>query len=173
MKVDRSTNSEWGVPVLAAIALCACGCSSIISSATGNLADSLTTAVLEQNDPETVRQGAPTYLLLIDGLIADSPKNVDLLLAGAGLYSSYAGTFVDDPERASRLAEKGRDYGWRALCRSDQRTCGSWSAPYDDFDRVINDMGINRVPVLLHGRLEGRCGQGTRGRHDAAGGGPR
>ena len=149
MKVDRSTNSEWGVPVLAAIALCACGCSSIISSATGNLADTLTTAVLEQNDPETVRQGAPTYLLLIDGLIADSPKNVDLLLAGAGLYSSYAGTFVDDPERASRLAEKGRDYGWRALCRSDQRPCGSWSAPYDDFDRVINDMGINRVPVLF------------------------
>jgi len=148
MKVDRSVKTGWGVPVLATIALCACGCSSIISSATGNLADSLTTAVLEQNDPETVRQGAPTYLLLIDGLIADSPKNVDLLLAGAGLYSSYAGAFVDDPERASRLAEKGRDYGWRALCQSDNRACGSWSAPYDDFELVINDMGIKRVPVL-------------------------
>ncbi len=124
------------------------GCSSIISSATGNLADSLTTAVLEQNDPETVRQGAPAYLLMIDGLIADSPKNVELLLAGAGLYSSYAGAFVDDPDRAARLAEKGKDYGWRALCRSDKRACGSWSAPYDDFDRVINGMGIKRVPVL-------------------------
>ena len=71
-----------------------------------------------------------------------------MLLAGAGLYSSYAGAFVDDPERAARLAEKGRDYGWRALCQSDKRTCGSWSAPYDDFERVVNGMGIKRVPVL-------------------------
>ncbi len=124
------------------------GCSSIVSSAAGNLADSLTTAVLEQNDPETVRQGAPAYLLMIDGLVANNPKNVELLLAGAGLYSSYAGAFVDDPERAVRLAEKGRDYGWRALCQSDKRACGSWSAPYDDFESVINGMGIKRVPVL-------------------------
>jgi hypothetical protein len=130
------------------LSLFSAGCSSIISSATGNLADSLSTAVLEQNDPETVRQGAPAYLLMIDGLIADSPKNVRLLLAGADLYSSYAGAFVDDPDRAARLAEKGKIYGWRALCRSDKRACGSWSAPYDDFDRVINDMGIKRVPVL-------------------------
>ena len=147
MKVDGSAKPGWGVPVLAAIALCACGCSSIISSATGNLADSLTTAVLEQNDPETVRQGAPTYLLLIDGLIADSPNDVDLLLAGAGLYSSYAGAFVEDPERASRLAEKGRDYGWRALCQSDNRACGSWSAPFDDFDRVINEFWVCSICI--------------------------
>jgi len=128
--------------------LLAVGCSSMVSSVTGGLADSLTAAVRDQNDPETVRQGAPAYLLLIDGLIADSPKNVDLLLAGASLYSSYAGAFVDDPERAARLAEKGRDYGWRALCRSDKRACGIWSAPYDEFERVIEGMGPKRVAVL-------------------------
>jgi hypothetical protein len=65
-----------------------------MSSATAGLADSLSNAVLNQNDPETVRQGAPAYLLLIDGLIADNPNSVDLLLAGASLYSSYAGAFV-------------------------------------------------------------------------------
>jgi len=134
--------------VLAAL-LFSAGCSSIVSSVTGDLADSLTTAVLDQNDPETVRQGAPAYLLLIDGLIADNPKNVELLLAGASLYSSYAGAFVDDPLRAAKLAEKGRDFGWRALCRTDKRACGSWSAPYDDFERVVNDMGIKRVPALF------------------------
>ena len=119
-----------------------------MSSATGSLTDSLTTAVLDQNDPETVRQGAPAYLLMIDGFIADNPQNLDLLLAGANLYSSYAGTFVDDPERAVKLAEKGRDYGWRALCRSDQRACDVWSAPYEDFERVVDGFGAKRVPVL-------------------------
>ena len=57
------------------VLVAASGCSSIMSSATSGLADSLTTAVLDQNDPDTVRQGAPAYLLLIDGLIADDPQN--------------------------------------------------------------------------------------------------
>ena len=125
------------------------GCSSIVSSATSSLADSLTSAVLDQNDPETVRQGAPAYLLLIDGLIADNPQNEDLLIAGAGLYSSYAGAFVDDPERASRLSRKGRDYGWAAWCRVEKDACEIWSAPYADFERVVDGTKLKDVPVLF------------------------
>jgi hypothetical protein len=121
----------------------------MMSSVTAGLADSLTSAVLDQNDPETVRQGAPAYLLLIDGLIADNPKNLDLLLAGASLYSSYAGAFVDDPERASRLSLKGRNYGWAALCRGNGKACEIWTAPYDEFERVIHGMGRKDVPVLF------------------------
>jgi hypothetical protein len=140
--------SKCGAVVFAAVVLTS-GCSSMMSSATAGLADSLTNAVLDQNDPETVRQGAPAYLLLIDGLIADNPNNVDLLLAGASLYSSYAGAFVDDPERAARLSLKGRDYGWAALCRGNEKACGISTAPYDDFERVINGMGRKDVPILF------------------------
>ncbi len=136
-------------PLALAVLLTAAGCSTVMSSATANLADSLSNAVLDQNDVETVRQGAPSFLLLVDGLIADNPHNEDLLLAGADLYSSYAGAFVVDPERAARLAEKGRDYGWRALCRSDKNACGTWSAPYEKFEIVINGMGRKKVPVLF------------------------
>jgi hypothetical protein len=120
-----------------------------MSSATTGLADSLTRAVLDQNDPETVRQGAPAYLLLIDGLIADNPKSAELLIAGAGLYSSYAGAFVDDPERASRLSRKGRDYGWAAWCQVDKDACEVWTAPYDDFERVVNKTKRKDVPALF------------------------
>ncbi len=120
-----------------------------MSSATSGLADSLTTAVLDQNDPETVRQGAPAYLLLIDGLIADDPENVSLLLAGAQLYSSYAGAFVNDNDRASKLAVKGRDYGWRAMCRTNTSACDSWSAPYADFETVIDGWKAKNVGVLF------------------------
>jgi hypothetical protein len=124
------------------------GCSSIMTSATAGLAESLTGAVLNQNDPETVRQGAPAYLLLIDGLIADNPRNAELLMAGASLYSSYAGAFVDDPERASRLSLKGRDYGWAAWCRVDKDACEIWSAPYEDFERVVDGAGSKDISVL-------------------------
>jgi hypothetical protein len=149
MNVACRCRARWTPRLLPlAAVLVSAGCSSLMSSATARLADSLEGAVLEQNDPEIVRQGAPAYLLLIDGLIADDPDNVDLLLAGAALYSSYAGAFVDDPERAARLAVKGRDYGWRALCESDRRACGAWSAPYAEFERVVEGMGVRQVPVL-------------------------
>jgi hypothetical protein len=117
----------------------------MVSSATAGLAENLSTAVLQQNDPETVRQGAPAYLLLVDGLIADNPDSVELLLAGANLYSSYAGTFVAEPEREVRLAEKGRDYGWKALCRADRAACGVWSVPYSEFESVVNSIGPKAI----------------------------
>jgi hypothetical protein len=41
----------------------------MVTSATTSLADSLSSAILDQNDPKTVRDGAPAYLLLVDGLI--------------------------------------------------------------------------------------------------------
>ena len=148
MIVGARQISGWGA-VLAVVAILT-GCSSIMSSATADLAESLTDAVLNQNDPETVRQGAPAYLLLIDGLIADNPDNAELLMAGASLYSSYAGAFVDEPERASRLSLKGRDYGWAAWCRVDRDACEIWSAPYEDFERVVNDSDRKEVPVLYH-----------------------
>jgi hypothetical protein len=150
MSVERRSRlrtSRRLAPVVAMVLLLS-ACSSLMSSTTARLADNLSAAVLNQNDPETVRQGAPAYLLLIDGLIADNPESVELLLAGAGLYSSYAGAFVDDPERAARLAVKARDYGWAALCSSERRACGSWSAPYGEFERVISSMGERQVPVL-------------------------
>ncbi|MCJ7754569.1 MAG: TRAP transporter TatT component family protein [Thermoanaerobaculales bacterium] len=134
--------------VMAVVLALSTGCSSVMSSATANLADSLTGAILNQNDPETVRQGAPAYLLLIDGLIAESPDNTNLLLAGAGLYSSYAGAFVEDRERAARLSVTGRDYGWRALCSGNRSACGSWSAPYDEFENVVSGMGTKDLRIL-------------------------
>lgn len=109
------------------------------------MAGSLSEALVNQNDPETVRQAAPAYLVLIDGLIADNPEGSDVLLAGAELYSSYAAAFVEDPERAKRLSLKGRDYGWRGLCAAKKTTCGSWTAPYDQFEAVLETLGPKDV----------------------------
>jgi hypothetical protein len=137
------------VSTIGAIIVLSSGCSSIMSSATSRLSDNLATALLNQNDPETVRQGGPAYLLLVDALIEGDPDNADLLRTGARLYGSYASSFVDDPERARRLATKARDYGWAALCRDLPQTCDSWSAPFEDFERIISSLGRDHVEALF------------------------
>ena len=135
--------------LLASLALA--GCASFATSATSRLADNLSSAILNQDDPETVEAGAPSYLLLVDSLIEGDPQNEDLLLAGSKLYGAYASAFIREPERAKRLARKARDYGDRALCAHDARLCNVLERPYDDFAAAISTLKVNDVPVLYAG----------------------
>jgi len=124
------------------------GCAGMVTSATTNLAHSLSTAILNQNDPKTVKDGAPAYLLLVDGLIQDDSDSVQLLMMGAKLYSTYAGVFVDDPARAKRLTTRARDYGTRALCKRRPDFCATVSQPYDKFVNQLQLLTLADVPAL-------------------------
>ena len=124
------------------------GCASLISSATTRMADNITLAILNQNDLETVRLGAPAYLLMLDGLIEGDAENTDLLLAGAKLYSSYTSAFIEDGERAKRLAEKSFGYARTALCIEVVNLCQALSANLKEFERLLDDTNINDLPTL-------------------------
>lgn len=124
------------------------GCASIATSASSRMADNLSSAILNQDDPETVETGMPAYLLLVDSLIAGDPKNENLLLAGSRLYGAYAAAFVKDPGRAKRLMRKARDYSDRALCTHDARLCNLLDRPYDQFAAAITTLKAGDVPVL-------------------------
>ncbi len=124
------------------------GCASLVSSATSNMADNITLAMLNQDDPATVRAGAPAYLLMIDGLIEGDPENENLLLAGAKLYGSYAGAFVDDEERAGRLARKALDYAERALCLEIETVCSARGEKLDRFQQSLAATGSGEVRLL-------------------------
>ena len=82
------------------------GCSPIVSNITDNLASNLTAAVLNQADPEIVRDGAPAYLLLLDSFIEGNPANPNVLSSAADLYASYAGIFVEDDSRSKMLSKR-------------------------------------------------------------------
>lgn len=132
-------------PMLAGLLILALtGCASF---AAHRMAGSLSQAVMNQNDPETVRAGAPAYLLLIDGLILDHPRDDDLLVDGARLYSTYAAVFVDDQTRARRLTEKGRDYGRRALCEKVAAFCDA-NISHDDFIAALKQIDSSKLPAL-------------------------
>jgi len=106
--------------------------------ATHRLAKSLGNAMLNQEDPETVRSGAPAYLLLLDGLIADSPDDNNLLLAGARLYSAYAGGLVEDSARRKQLTTRSKEYAARALCRQHASMCAAERMPFDQFSAAVD-----------------------------------
>ena len=109
------------------------GCASMVSSATSRMADNISLAIQNQDDPATVRDGAPAYLLMIDGLIEGDPQNEDLLLAGARLYGSYTSAFVDDELRAQRLANKSLAYARRALCLDVVAVCDASAGKLEQF----------------------------------------
>ena len=124
------------------------GCASIIRSQTTKLAESLSSAISNQDDPETVRQGAPAYLLLVDGLIHDDPDNIELLLTGAKLYGTYAAAFVADAPRTKLLTSRAQEYGTRALCRQNAGICPVLSRPYGAFVQSLAALSRADVPAL-------------------------
>ncbi|MDH3712314.1 MAG: TRAP transporter TatT component family protein [Gammaproteobacteria bacterium] len=129
------------LPLLLVVA----GCVSISE----RLAGSLSGAIQRQTDIETVRDGAPAYLLMIDGLIDDDPQNAQLLLSGARLYGSYAAAFVDDPERTQRLAQRAKNYAGRALCIELADVCASTGARFDVYTRVLQGVDEDETWVLF------------------------
>lgn len=124
------------------------GCASLISNAASDFADNLSAAVVNQNDPETVRDGAPAYMLLLDSLLEGSPDDPALLSAAAGLYASYGAVFADDPARAARLTERALDYADRAICLSYAPSCEWNSVTYDVFQASLAGLKARHADVV-------------------------
>jgi hypothetical protein len=135
-----------GLTVL--VLCCLSGCAAVASKAANRFADNLTAAVLDQNDPETVRDGAPAYLLLVDSLLEGSPDNPELLSASAVLYSAYGVLFADDPARAQRLSERARAQGEHALCVVEHQACGVSGKSYDELMTVLAQLDTRDVGAL-------------------------
>ncbi len=130
------------------------GCASLVRNASDGFARNLGTAVLNSEDPATVRDGLPAYLLLLDSLIAGQKPgdagNVSVLLAAAKLNGAYAGNFSgDDKVRAQRLAKKSFDYANRAVCLQDAPLCAVLESGPDQFAQVVGaDTNIELMYVL-------------------------
>lgn len=118
------------------------GCASVASNAAAGLADSLSASILNQEDPELVREGVPTLLLLLDSMVESAPENARTLGAAALLYAAYGTTFISDPERARILTARSRDYGAAALCADERGACELQGLPFEQYERVI--LGIGR-----------------------------
>lgn len=115
-------------------------CASVMQSATNDMASNLSSAIMNQDDPETVRDGAPAYLLLLDSFIAGSPDDPAMLAAAAELYAAYGVIFVADKERADRLTQRALTYGQRSLCASNKSACGIHELTFQEFEIALQKL---------------------------------
>ena len=124
-------------------------CATVVATAGGGMAENLNAAIMNQDDPELVRDGAPAYLLMLDSFVEGAPDNVGALSAAAELYAAYGVVFVDDPQRARKLTARGREYGRRALCSAKESICGIWNESYDGFALRLQEVTENEIEALF------------------------
>lgn len=133
---------------LLAVIIAISGCGLMVGSATQNLAQSLSSAILNSDDIATVEQGLPAYLLLLDGLIENDSGNAELMLAAANLNSAYAGVFSNDREQARRLTQKALNYATAAVCVKSKQACGLTNQPFEVFQQTVTGFELNQIEML-------------------------
>ena len=90
------------------------GCTSLVVNP---LLDPLTLSMQKQTDLDLLQEGAPSLLLLLDGLVDIDPGNEHLLMTATKAFGAYAMILNDDGkyERAVNMSIKARDYGIRLI----------------------------------------------------------
>lgn len=144
--VDKPRRAFQCLSFIAVLAVCLVlsGCAGL---ATQRLVSSVTSGLLNQEDPATAAQGMPAYLLMIDGLLVDHPDDNDLLVAGARLYSAYAGVFADDQARALSMSDKALRYSRRAFCDEFVKLCLA-EKDFARFSDLLAEIDRDGLPIL-------------------------
>lgn len=102
-----------------------------------------------QSDVVLVRQGIPSYLMLIDGMLQSYPENRDLLLAGAQAYASYASVLEEDEgHRAAYISERAKQYALKALELTPPFQ-GVLGKPLEVFQERLEQTEKKHVPTLF------------------------
>tara|TARA_Y100000768_G_scaffold260041_1_gene197976 strand:- start:1169 stop:2050 length:882 start_codon:yes stop_codon:yes gene_type:complete len=150
MGMIKKTNKFLAKSVLLLVSLnFIIACSPIVSSITDNLARNLSDAVMNQEDPKIVRDGAPAYLLLLDSLVAGNPENPVILSSASDLYTSYSAIFVNDADRSKTLSERALKYSKKALCISYEDSCKWDDYSFDEFNLSLDDFDMKYSDLLL------------------------
>ena len=124
-------------------------CSTLTSSLTGGFSKDLSSAVLDSDDPDTVGQALPSYLLTVDALLKDS-ESADLFWTGAKLNSSYASQFVINTQQKQRLTDKAWKYAQQAACYEDERWCSVATMSQTDLETLLKQMEVEQVPAMFN-----------------------
>ncbi len=132
----------WIMVLLLAISS---GCTNMIA---GRFADNLGAAILAQDDPGTVRQGVPAYLIMLDSLVLQSPNDAAILQASASLHSAYAGLFAQNPLQAKRLSSKARQQSKKALCKRQPAICDHDDGTLGEFQTSLTQVNAKDIAYL-------------------------
>jgi hypothetical protein len=137
--------------VLSLLSLTACG--QLISNAKKEFAEDLSDSILRHDDPETVKQALPAYLVLTDSMVRGDENNIGLLLSASKLYGSYTSVFVEDETRRKKLAQRAFTYAHRALClhvgNENVTACNLQKASYAQFELALKKFNKQDAKILF------------------------
>jgi hypothetical protein len=96
------------------------------------------------------REGGPGLLFTLDGLVATSPENPDLLELAAQMNATFAFGFLEeeDPAWANELYEKAQGYAKRALVVRDSDLAHAVDAKVSEKPK-LEDVSKDAVPALF------------------------
>jgi len=133
--------------VFFALNLAACG--QFIANAKQEFAEDISATILEFDDPETIKKGAPAYLILISSMIKGDPDNPELLESGAQLYGAYASSFADNANSKKALANRAFKYASRAMCIRNMKFCDVKDISYFEFEKRLATVEKEQAKSLL------------------------
>ena len=128
----------------------ACGINKTMTVAsTASLLEDVARASYKQSDLKLIREGMPSYLMLIDGMVEAVPDNKQLLITAAQSYSSYASAFIQDEDKAyaATLYAKATTYALRALAQNGFKD--PLSRTFEDFEAGLQMTQKKDVPYLF------------------------
>lgn len=132
--------------LLFSLVLLLSGCATLMSSVTAQMADDLSATILNSDDPSTVEQGVPAYLLMIDSFLRSSPDNTSLLMAASNLNGSFV-LFVSE-ERSKLLTKKSLTYAIKAVCLEIKSLCRPSEIPYEEFTKKVRQVKADDLPLI-------------------------
>lgn len=122
------------------------GCATVTSSVTSGLAVDLADSIMNSADVETIREGVPAYLIMIDSFLRSSPDEESLLLAASSLNGAFSA--LTDESRTRLLTDKSLNYALRASCSNDIALCGLRAMDFDQFKISIDSLKPSQVEVI-------------------------
>ena len=122
------------------------GCATVTSSLTSKLAGDLASSIMNSSDVETIREGVPAYLIMIDSFLRSSPDDEKLLLAASALNGAFS-VFTQDA-RTKLLTQKSLDYALHAACVNDADLCGLRRLEFKVFQQRVDAVQREQVPVM-------------------------
>ncbi len=146
---------RWPRQVMATflvVLACGAGCglrAQLARSAGSALVADLGDAVRRQSDPQLVRDGLPSFMLILDTLVLSNPDDPAVLRQAVETYVLYAQAFLSEEEerRAVALMERARDMGVLLLCRREF-FARALELPIDEFIAALEEFDGDDVPDL-------------------------
>lgn len=149
MRTEKTNKIRLAI-VLCLSAFLITNCMRVALRVSPSLFPNLTSSIFEECDIELAEKAIPANLKLLEGLLKNDPENKQILTTLSMGFGGYSMLFVegDEPERASGLYLRARDYGIKALGERGVRLKNAQDRK-EELREVLHTLGKEELEPLF------------------------